>query len=90
MESLIEELSRREEAARADAGRLRARGMPRGPGRWRLRCSGGITRTRLETGHGRLLATLFGTVTVTRCAWRKPGAPDYLPADASARLGVIT
>jgi hypothetical protein len=42
----------------------------------------GITRTRLETGHGRLLATLFGTVTVTRCAWRKPGAPDYLPADA--------
>ena len=34
----------------------------------------GITRTRLETGHGRLLATLFGTVRVTRCAWRKPGA----------------
>ncbi len=32
---------------------------------------GGITRTRLETGHGRLLATLFGTVRVTRCAWRK-------------------
>ena len=31
----------------------------------------GITRTRLETGHGRLLATLFGTVRVTRCAWRK-------------------
>jgi hypothetical protein len=27
----------------------------------------GITRTRLETGHGRLLATLFGTVRVTRC-----------------------
>ena len=25
---------------------------------------GGITRTRLETGHGRLLATLFGTVRV--------------------------
>jgi hypothetical protein len=43
----------------------------------------GITRTRVETGHGRLLATLFGTVTVTRCAWRKPGAPDYLPADAA-------
>ena len=35
--------------------------------------TGGITRTRLETGHGRALATLFGTVTVTRCAWRKPG-----------------
>ena len=46
----------------------------------------GVTRTRLETGHGRLLATLFGTVTVTRCAWRKPGAPDYLPADAALSL----
>jgi hypothetical protein len=46
----------------------------------------GITRTRLETGHGRLLATLFGTVAVTRCAWRKPGAPDYLPADAALSL----
>jgi hypothetical protein len=30
-----------------------------------------ITRTRLETGHSRSLATLFGTVTVTRCAWRR-------------------
>jgi hypothetical protein len=46
----------------------------------------GITRTRLETGHGRKLATLFGTVTVSRCAWRKPGAPDYLPADAALSL----
>lgn len=46
----------------------------------------GVTRTRLETGHGRLLATLFGTVTVTRCAWRRPGAPDYLPADAALSL----
>ena len=46
----------------------------------------GITRTRLETGHGRMLATLFGTVTVTRCAWRKPGAPDCLPADAALSM----
>jgi hypothetical protein len=46
----------------------------------------GIDRTRLETGHGRFLATLFGKVTVTRCAWRKPGAPDYLPADAALSL----
>jgi hypothetical protein len=46
----------------------------------------GVTRTRLETGHGRKLATLFGMVTVTRCAWRKPGAPDYLPADAALSL----
>jgi hypothetical protein len=43
----------------------------------------GITRTRVETGHGRLLATLFGTVQVTRCAWRRPGAPNLCPADAA-------
>jgi hypothetical protein len=30
--------------------------------------AGGITRSRLEAGHGRLLASLFGTVPVTRCA----------------------
>jgi hypothetical protein len=46
----------------------------------------GITRTRLETGHGRALATLFGTVQVTRCAWRKPGAASYFPADAALSL----
>jgi hypothetical protein len=46
----------------------------------------GITRTRLETGHGRGLATLFGTVRVTRCAWRKPGAGNYCPADAALSL----
>lgn len=43
----------------------------------------GITRTRLETGHGRLLATLFGTVRVNRCAWRKPGSPDYRRRETS-------
>jgi hypothetical protein len=47
---------------------------------------GQITRTRLETGHSRSLATLSGTVTVTRCAWRKPGAPNYSPADAALSL----
>jgi hypothetical protein len=46
----------------------------------------GITRTRLETGHRRQLATLFGTVQVTRCAWRAPGAPDFCPADAALSL----
>lgn len=46
----------------------------------------GITRTRRETGHGRALATVFGTVPVTRCAWRKPGAADYRPADAALSL----
>jgi hypothetical protein len=46
----------------------------------------GITRTRLETGHGRALATLFGTVRVTRCAWRKPGTANSCPADAALSL----
>ena len=46
----------------------------------------GITRNRVETGHGRLLATLFGTVQVTRCAWRRPGAPSLCPADAALSL----
>ena len=46
----------------------------------------GITRSRVETGHGRLLATLFGTVRVTRCAWRRPGAGNFYPADAALSL----
>jgi hypothetical protein len=46
----------------------------------------GITRNRVETGHGRLLATLFGTVRVTRCAWRRPGAPSLCPADVALSL----
>jgi hypothetical protein len=46
----------------------------------------GITRARLETGHGRLLASLFGTVRVTRCAWRRPGAGNFRPADAALSL----
>ena len=46
----------------------------------------GVTRTRLETGHGRALATLFGAVQVTRCAWRKPGTANFCPADAALSL----
>jgi hypothetical protein len=46
----------------------------------------GISRTRLEARHGRRLATLFGTVTVTRCAWRSPGAANWHPADAALSL----
>jgi hypothetical protein len=49
----------------------------------------GITRSRLETGHGRLLASLFGTVRVTRCAWRRPGAPNLYPADAALSLPTL-
>ena len=46
----------------------------------------GIPRARLETGHRRLLATLFGTVQVTRCAWRRPGPGNLYPADAALSL----
>ena len=46
----------------------------------------GIPRARLETGHRRLLATLFGMVQVTRCAWRRPGAGNVYPADAALSL----
>jgi hypothetical protein len=46
----------------------------------------GITRSRVETGHRRLLATLFGAVEVIRCAWRRPGAGNLYPADAALSL----
>jgi hypothetical protein len=46
----------------------------------------GITRSRVETGHRRKLATQFGTVRVTRCAWHRPGAGNLYPADAALSL----
>jgi hypothetical protein len=33
-----------------------------------------------------LRAGEFAAVTVTRCAWRRPGAPNYCPADAALSL----
>ncbi|KEF16658.1 hypothetical protein DF18_34010 [Streptomyces rimosus] len=45
-----------------------------------------LARTRLEMGHQRHLATLFGTVTVRRCAWRRPGTANVYPADAALSL----
>jgi hypothetical protein len=46
----------------------------------------GIVRTRVEKGHARPLATVFGPVTVTRMAYRAPGAPNVHPADAQLNL----
>ena len=46
----------------------------------------GITRNRVEAGHRRLLATLSGTVQVSRCAWRRPGAGNLYPAGAALSL----
>jgi len=46
----------------------------------------GICRTRSETGHGRGLSSIFGPVTVSRIAYRAPGAPNVHPADEQLRL----
>ncbi len=46
---------------------------------------GGI-RHAVEAGHRRALATIFGTVTVGRCAWRARGQRNVYPTDAALRL----
>jgi hypothetical protein len=46
----------------------------------------GLARTRVETGHTRGLATVFGPVTVTRLAYRQPGQPNLHPADGLLNL----
>ena len=46
----------------------------------------GIARTRAENGHGRALATKFGQVSVSRIAYRAPGAPNVHPLDAALNL----
>jgi hypothetical protein len=46
----------------------------------------GVTRRAVETGHRRLLASIFGTVVVGRCAWRAQGRVNVYPADAALRL----
>jgi hypothetical protein len=65
-------------AAREEQGAREQRTPPVG--------ADGITRTRMETGHCRLLATLFGAVRVARCAWRRAGAGNLYPADAALSL----
>ncbi|MCK2214331.1 ISKra4 family transposase [Actinomadura sp. ATCC 31491] len=49
----------------------------------------GVARRRLESGHHRLLATVVGTVTVTRCAWRAPGVRNVYPADVALSLPAV-
>jgi hypothetical protein len=46
----------------------------------------GLARTRVEKGHSRPLATVFGQVTVTRMAYRAPGVPNVHPLDAELNL----
>lgn len=46
----------------------------------------GIARTRAEKGHSRALASVFGEVTVSRIAYRAPGASNVHIADAELNL----
>jgi hypothetical protein len=48
----------------------------------------GVVRARGERGHQRDLATVFGTVTVTRIAYRASGVANLYPADAVLNLPV--
>jgi hypothetical protein len=45
-----------------------------------------VTRGRAEAGHERALVTVVGGVTVSRIAYRAPGAPNLHPADAALNL----
>jgi hypothetical protein len=46
----------------------------------------GIAHRRIEKDHERLLTTVFGTVRVTRIAYRALGAPNLHPLDAALNL----
>ena len=46
----------------------------------------GVSRTSVEPGHHRGLATVFGTVQVQRMAYRRRGQPNLHPADAMLNL----
>ena len=46
----------------------------------------GVVRTRVEKGHERGLATVFGEVTVTRMAYRAPEAANLYPVDGVLNL----
>src|SRR5438876_4457643 len=61
----------------------RAAGEPR-----RVQVTGpdGVIRRRAEPGHARPLSSVLGPVTVTRIAYRAPGAPNVHPADAGLNL----
>lgn len=48
--------------------------------------AGGVAHRRIEKDHQRLLATVFGTVAVTRIAYRALGAANLHPLDAHLNL----
>ncbi|MFI5987906.1 ISKra4 family transposase, partial [Streptomyces sp. NPDC051555] len=51
-----------------------------------VRGADGRVRPYREPGHSRALACVFGTVTVTRTAWRSKGLTNVHPADAQLSL----
>jgi hypothetical protein len=51
-----------------------------------VRAADGTARGNAETGHARVLATVFGQVTVTRIAYRARGKANLHPADAVLNL----
>jgi hypothetical protein len=57
----------------ASAGQERVPGGVSGPG--------GVRRTRIEDGHTRAVATVFGRITVSRLAYRAPGVANVHPLD---------
>lgn len=54
----------------------------------RVVAADGVAHTRVEGGHERGLATVFGQVTLTRMAYRAPGVANLYPADAVLNLPV--
>jgi hypothetical protein len=60
----------------------------REPRRSEVTGSDRVARRRIEPGHERALATVFGTVTVTRIAYRALGASNLHPMDAALNLPV--
>lgn len=58
----------------------------REPRRSEVTGSDRVARRRIEPGHERALATVFGTVTVTRIAYRALGASNLHPMDAGLNL----
>ena len=46
----------------------------------------GVVRSSVEDGHGRGLRSVFGTVTVTRLAYRRKGQANLHPADTALNL----
>ncbi|MFD4764695.1 ISKra4 family transposase [Streptomyces sp. NPDC058439] len=65
---------------------LRARQEENSPPPQEVTGPDGAPRTYRETGRARQLTCLFGTVSVTRLAWRSRGRPDVHPADVALSL----